>query len=90
MPRPALEIADVFRRYGAAFQEQYGRLLTPLHLLVLKAVALCRTAQLGTQAIRIARPVQRLLSGGLDLNGRAAACSMLPLQISRCRLRKES
>ena len=47
MPRPALEIADVFRRYGAAFQEQYGRLLTPLHLLVLKALALCRTAQLG-------------------------------------------
>jgi hypothetical protein len=47
MPRPALEIADVFRRYGAAFCEQYGRMLTPLHLLVLKAVALCRTAQLG-------------------------------------------
>ena len=47
MPRPALEIADVFRRYGAAFQTQYGRMLTPLHLLVLKALALCRTAQLG-------------------------------------------
>ena len=47
MPRPALEIADVFRRYGPAFQKQYARLLTPLHLLVLKALALCRTAQLG-------------------------------------------
>lgn len=47
MPRPALEIADVFRRYGAAFCEQYGRMLTPLHRLVLKALALCRTAQLG-------------------------------------------
>ena len=47
MPRPALEIADVFRRYGAAFQEQYGWMLTSLHLLVLKALALCRTAQLG-------------------------------------------
>ena len=47
MPRPACEIADVFRRYGAAFQEQYARLLTPLHLLVLKALSLCRTASLG-------------------------------------------
>jgi hypothetical protein len=47
MPRPALEIADVFRRYGAAFQEQYGGMLTSLHLLVLKALTLCRTAGLG-------------------------------------------
>jgi hypothetical protein len=47
MPRPECEIADVFRRYGPAFQAQYGRLLRPLHLLVLKALAVCRTAQLG-------------------------------------------
>ena len=47
MSRPACEIADVFRRYGAAFQAQYGRLMGPLHLLVLKALAACRTAQLG-------------------------------------------
>ena len=47
MPRPACEIADVFRRYGPAFQAQYGRLLGPLHLLVLKALAACRTARLG-------------------------------------------
>ena len=47
MPRPDCEIADVFRRYGPAFQAQYGRLLRPLHLLVLKALSVCRTAQLG-------------------------------------------
>ncbi len=47
MPRPACEIADIFRRYGPAFQAQYGRLLGTLHLLVLKALAACRTAQLG-------------------------------------------
>lgn len=47
MPRPAWEIADIFRRYGPAFQRQYARLLTPLHVLVLKALALCRTAPLG-------------------------------------------
>jgi hypothetical protein len=47
MPRPAYSIADVFRLYGPAFQAQYGRLLGPLHQLVLKALAACRTAQLG-------------------------------------------
>ena len=47
MQRPAWEIADIFRQYGTAFQQQYARLLTPLHLLVLKSLALCRTAQLG-------------------------------------------
>jgi Putative transposase/Transposase zinc-binding domain len=47
MPRPACEIADIFRRYGEAFQAQYGQLLGPLHLLVLKALSVCRTAQLG-------------------------------------------
>lgn len=47
MPRPDCEIADVFRRYGPAFQAQYGRLLRPLHQLVLKALSVCRTAQLG-------------------------------------------
>jgi hypothetical protein len=47
MPRPAYEISEIFRRYGAAFQAAYGRFLGPLHLLVLKALAACRTAQLG-------------------------------------------
>ena len=47
MPRPACEIADILRRYGPEFQQQYARSLTPLHRLVLKALALCRTAQLG-------------------------------------------
>ncbi len=52
MPRPACEIADVFRRYGAAFEAKYGRLLRPLHLLVLKALSACRTAQLGGHVLQ--------------------------------------
>jgi len=51
MSRPACEIADVFRRYGPAFEAQYGRLLRPLHQLVLKALAACRTAQLGCHVL---------------------------------------
>ena len=52
MPRPACEIGDIFRRYGPAFQAQYGRLLGPLHLFVLKALAACRTAQLGGHVLQ--------------------------------------
>ena len=55
MPRPACEIADVFRRYGAAFQAQYGWRLGPLHRLVLKALAACRTAQLGGHVLECDR-----------------------------------
>jgi hypothetical protein len=55
MPRPACEIADIFRRYGAAFQAQYGWLLGPLHLLVLRTLAACRTAQLGGHVLECDR-----------------------------------
>ena len=47
MSRPAYEIADVFRRYGSGFQTTYARFIGPLQLLVLKALAACRTSQLG-------------------------------------------
>ena len=55
MSRPAYEIADVFRRYGTSFQATYARLLGPLQLLVLKALAACRTAQLGGHILRCDR-----------------------------------
>ena len=52
MSRPACEVADVFRRYGGAFQNQYGQLMQPLHRLVLKSLAACRTAQLGGHVLQ--------------------------------------
>ena len=50
--RPVYEIADIFRRYGEAFQAKYASFLQPLHLLVLKALAACRTAQLGGHVLQ--------------------------------------
>jgi hypothetical protein len=47
MSRPAYEIAEVFGRYGSGFQTAYARFIGPLQLLVLKALAACRTSQLG-------------------------------------------
>ncbi len=52
MSRPAYEIADIFRRYGSTFQDTYGRLLRPIHLLVLKALAACRTSHLGGHVLQ--------------------------------------
>lgn len=52
MSRPAYEVADVFRRYGSAFQARYGKQLGPLHLLVLKAISACRSAELGGHVLQ--------------------------------------
>ena len=46
MIRPPLEVADIVRTYGTAFIQRH-RWLTTLHLKVLRAIAVCRTAALG-------------------------------------------
>jgi hypothetical protein len=45
--RPALEVADVIRQYGAAFRARYGRTLTAEQRTALRDLARCRTAALG-------------------------------------------
>ena len=45
MPRPRLEVADVFRRYGPAYREAHG--LTGGQQRVMRAIERCRTAALG-------------------------------------------
>ena len=45
MPRPTWEVADVFRRYGAAYRALHR--LPPHHLRIMKAIEQCRTAALG-------------------------------------------
>lgn len=44
-PRPAYEVADVFRQYGAAYREQHP--LPREHQRVMTAIERCRTAALG-------------------------------------------
>ena len=43
--RPAFEVADIVRRYGAAYRD--GRPVPLLHQRVMHAIAACRTAALG-------------------------------------------
>ena len=47
MTRPALEVADVVRQYGAAYLARYGATLSPEQHRALRAIAVCRTAALG-------------------------------------------
>lgn len=47
MDRPKLEVADVFRRYGAAYREQHGASMSSRQRRVMTAIEVCRTAVLG-------------------------------------------
>ena len=45
--RPALEVADIFRRHGDTFRTAQGARLTSKQRRVMTAIELCRTAALG-------------------------------------------
>ena len=47
MDRPKVEVADVFRRYGAAYRQQHGASLSTAQRRVMTAIEACRTAALG-------------------------------------------
>src|SRR3989442_6573322 len=47
MPRPKPELADVFRRYGEAYRQNFGALLSTAQRRVMTAIEVCRTAALG-------------------------------------------
>src|SRR5216683_6646801 len=47
MNRPKLEVADIFRRYGAAYRQNDGASLSTAQRRVMTAIEVCRTAALG-------------------------------------------
>ena len=47
MTRPRLEVADVFRRFGPAWRAANAGHLSSAQRRVMRAVELCRTAELG-------------------------------------------
>ncbi len=47
MSQPPWEVADVFRQYGAAYQQAHGSSLSPDLMRVMNAIEVCRTAALG-------------------------------------------
>jgi len=47
MQRPKPELADVFRRYGQAYRQKFGALMSTAQRRVMTAIQVCRTAALG-------------------------------------------
>jgi hypothetical protein len=47
MARSGPEVADIFRRYGAAYRDTHGASLCTAQRRVMSAIELCRTAALG-------------------------------------------
>ncbi|MFO0849954.1 MAG: IS91 family transposase [Gemmataceae bacterium] len=47
MTRPAIELADIVRAFGPAFEEQYGHTLSPAQRQAMRSISRCRTAALG-------------------------------------------
>jgi hypothetical protein len=45
--RPALEVADIFRRYGEAFRRNHGTHLGRIERRIMAAIEACRTPVLG-------------------------------------------
>ncbi|MGE0289770.1 MAG: IS91 family transposase [Bradyrhizobium sp.] len=52
MERPAIEVADIFRRYGPAWREHQRGHLSLGQLKVMTAIERCRTAALGGHVLR--------------------------------------
>jgi len=48
----ALELADIFRRYGPAYRQKYASRMPATHFKVMRAVEQCRTEALGGQVYR--------------------------------------
>ena len=47
MIRPSLEVADLFRRFGARYRQDFASGFHPQHRRVMRAIEQCRTAALG-------------------------------------------
>jgi hypothetical protein len=55
-----LEVADIFRRHGAAYRQKFAKPLLPRHLRAMAAIESCRTAALGGQVFRCDHCDQKL------------------------------
>jgi hypothetical protein len=51
-PKPAVELADVVRRFAAKYTSQYGQAMMPSHKRALSDIAACCTAELGGRLYR--------------------------------------
>ena len=70
MPRPALEVADVFREYGPAWRQANAGHVSLEQLKVMSAIERCRTAALGGHVMRCEDCAHALISYNSCLMGK--------------------
>jgi hypothetical protein len=62
MERPAIEVADIFRRYGTAYREVHAASLSQAQRRVMRAIEQCRTAALGGHVEQCSRCAHRRIA----------------------------
>lgn len=72
MPRPGLELADIFRQHGAAYRTAHR--LPLAHLRVMRAIETCRTAALGGHVEQCDRCRHRRISYNSCRNRHCPKC----------------
>jgi hypothetical protein len=70
VPRPALEVADVFRQYGPAWRQANAGHVSLEQLKVMSAIESCRTAALGGHVMRCEDCAHTLISYNSCLMGK--------------------
>ena len=77
MPRAALSVAEVFRRYGDAFRTEVGAALSTAQSRVMTAIVQCRTAALGGHVEQCDRCGHRRVWYNSCRNRHCPACQSL-------------
>jgi hypothetical protein len=77
MERPAIEVADIFRRYGGAYREAYGFSMSQAHRRVMRAIEQCRTAALGGHVEQCDRWAHRRIAYNSCANRHCPKCQSL-------------
>lgn len=77
MPRPVLEVADVFRQYGRAFRQEHSTSMSCGQFRVMQAIEVCRTAALGGHVQQCDRCNHRTISYNSCANRHCPKCQSL-------------
>lgn len=74
MPRPALDVADVFRQHGRGYREAHRHSLSSAQSRVMHAIEVCRTAALGGHVDQCDRCGHRSISYNSCRNRHCPKC----------------
>jgi hypothetical protein len=72
VPRPALEVADIFRGHGAAWRSANAGHVSLEQLKVMSAIERCRTAALGGHVERCEKCSHTIIAYNSCLMGRSS------------------